>query len=184
MIKENKTRQKILETAARLFSKRGYFGISMDEIAGELGLAKSAIYYHFESKEELFKELMEQALEQLKNELSKAVEKSALPTDYLFNIAKTILDFRIKRPEIALLMSLGVGDDKEQPILQFVSQMYLELIKFIRDLIFGAESFRLFAYKTVSSLSITILSFALSPFLPNRDLKTFVSDFNVVKHVF
>lgn len=165
---EANTRQKIIETAAKLFAKKGYFGVSMEEIAEELGLAKSALYYHFESKEQLFEELMRASLKQLKEELGTAVAKSVFPSDYLFNLIKTLLDFRIKRPEIILLISLGAGNDGKQPVLSFVSGLYLELVKFLRELIGGIDFFRIFTYRTVFSISMTILSFALSPFLPTK----------------
>lgn len=165
---EANTRQKIIETAAKLFAKNGYFGVSMEEIAGELGLTKSALYYHFTGKEQLFEELMRASLKQLKVELRSAAEKSVLPSDYIFNLIKATLDFRVKRPEIILLISLGAGNDGKQPALGFVSDLYLELIKFLRELIGGIDFFRIFTYRTIFSISMTIISFALSPFLPTR----------------
>ena len=50
---EEKTDEKILKTALRLFAKYGYHGTSMRDIAGELGLTKAALYRHFSGKEEI-----------------------------------------------------------------------------------------------------------------------------------
>lgn len=50
---EEKTDEKILKTALRLFAKYGYHGTSMRDIAGELGLTKATLYRHFSGKEEI-----------------------------------------------------------------------------------------------------------------------------------
>ena len=47
------TRQRIAEIALELFATRGYERTSMREIAERLGVTKTALYYHFESKESL-----------------------------------------------------------------------------------------------------------------------------------
>lgn len=47
-------RERILGQAARLFTQRGYQGISMREIAEAVGVSKAGLYYHFKDKEALF----------------------------------------------------------------------------------------------------------------------------------
>lgn len=47
------TRQKIQDTALRLFVERGYEKTSLRDISEELGVTKAALYYHFKSKEEI-----------------------------------------------------------------------------------------------------------------------------------
>src|SRR5712691_6340751 len=50
-------RTRILESAHRVFSQRGYREAKMDEIAEGLGLSKPALYRYYQSKEELFREI-------------------------------------------------------------------------------------------------------------------------------
>jgi len=52
------TRNKILSVANKLFSRFGFHKTSMDEIAKIARKAKGSLYYHFASKEELFKEVV------------------------------------------------------------------------------------------------------------------------------
>ena len=47
------TRQRILDVALDLFTEQGYDGTSLRQIAERLGVTKAAIYYHFESKEDI-----------------------------------------------------------------------------------------------------------------------------------
>jgi AcrR family transcriptional regulator len=50
-------RTRILESAHRVFSQKGYREATMDEIAEGLGLSKPALYRYYPSKEELFREI-------------------------------------------------------------------------------------------------------------------------------
>ena len=52
-------RTRILESAHRVFSQKGYREATMDEIADGLGLSKPALYRYYKSKEELFREILE-----------------------------------------------------------------------------------------------------------------------------
>jgi AcrR family transcriptional regulator len=47
------TRQRILDVALDLFTEQGYDGTSLRQIAEQLGVTKAALYYHFESKEDI-----------------------------------------------------------------------------------------------------------------------------------
>jgi hypothetical protein len=53
------TRERILEVAGELFTDHGYDVTSLREIADRLGFTKAALYYHFQSKEEILKALLE-----------------------------------------------------------------------------------------------------------------------------
>lgn len=47
------TRERILDVALDLFVRKGYAETSLREIAAELGFSKAALYYHFESKQDI-----------------------------------------------------------------------------------------------------------------------------------
>jgi|SRR5580658_1970513 AcrR family transcriptional regulator len=53
------TRERILDVALDLFLDKGYDKTSLREIAEQLGFSKAALYYHFASKEDIFKALHE-----------------------------------------------------------------------------------------------------------------------------
>lgn len=52
------TKEKILDTALIMFAEKGYEGTNMREIAESLGLVKSSLYKHFESKEDIWNNLI------------------------------------------------------------------------------------------------------------------------------
>jgi AcrR family transcriptional regulator len=47
------TRPEILQAAYKLFRRRGFFRVGMDEIADTAGVTKRTLYYHFDSKDAL-----------------------------------------------------------------------------------------------------------------------------------
>jgi AcrR family transcriptional regulator len=52
-------RQKIIDVAESLFTEQGYQAVSIRQIAQACGLSNAALYYHFDSKEALYKEVLE-----------------------------------------------------------------------------------------------------------------------------
>jgi TetR/AcrR family transcriptional regulator, transcriptional repressor for nem operon len=52
------TRSAILDIAERLVQRRGFNGFSYADIAGELGITKAALHYHFSGKSELGEALL------------------------------------------------------------------------------------------------------------------------------
>jgi AcrR family transcriptional regulator len=68
-------KQRILDTAARVFHQKGYRTATLDDVAQELGLTKAALYHYFSSKEDLLSAIYIQALE---NFFAKAYEIGAL----------------------------------------------------------------------------------------------------------
>lgn len=56
---QQQTRDRLLDAAARVFSRQGYYAVSVEEVAAEAGFSKGAVYSNFESKEELFLALID-----------------------------------------------------------------------------------------------------------------------------
>lgn len=54
MTPEHRGREGILDTAARLFSQKGFKGVSIRDIAQACGMTNAALYYHFKNKDDLF----------------------------------------------------------------------------------------------------------------------------------
>jgi len=56
------TREKILESARRLFNRKGYAGVSIEEIMNDAGLTHGGFYRHFTGKDELYAAAVRQFL--------------------------------------------------------------------------------------------------------------------------
>ena len=53
------TRGRLISTARRLFAERGFAATSTEEILGEAGVSRGALYHHFPSKTDLFRATFE-----------------------------------------------------------------------------------------------------------------------------
>ncbi|MCK9291822.1 MAG: TetR/AcrR family transcriptional regulator [Bacteroidales bacterium] len=88
------TKDIIVEVAGRLFSRYGFHKTSMDEIARTARKAKGSLYYHFASKEELFREVIFKEFESFKNQLE------IITTDTRLSAFEKIKHYLLKRMEI------------------------------------------------------------------------------------
>ena len=61
-LKRMATMQRMQVTGLEMFYKNGYYSTSVDDILKELSLSKGAFYYHFDSKEHFFIEIIESLL--------------------------------------------------------------------------------------------------------------------------
>ncbi|WP_067465632.1 TetR family transcriptional regulator [Nocardia amamiensis] len=66
------TSERILAAARILFATRGYRATSMQSIADDVGITKAALYYHFESKDEILRQLTLPMLDELDATLAAA----------------------------------------------------------------------------------------------------------------
>jgi AcrR family transcriptional regulator len=53
------TRERFLAVAAEQFAERGFYGVSIAQVADQLGLTKQALLHHFGSKEKLYGEVLQ-----------------------------------------------------------------------------------------------------------------------------
>ena len=60
-------RKEILDAAMRCFVKKGYHASTIDDISREAGFTKGGIYWHFESKREIFMAIMEEHKRQVRS---------------------------------------------------------------------------------------------------------------------
>jgi len=89
------TRERILDVATDLFIEIGYDKTSLREIAERVGVTKAALYYHFESKEAIFRTLLQPVLD-LQYEVVKLIPEHPSPEDWAGGLA-TLVDWVLPR---------------------------------------------------------------------------------------
>jgi AcrR family transcriptional regulator len=89
------TKDRILQTALGLFARNGFEGARMEKLAAEVGINKASLYFHFKSKEELFRALFQQILLEYQEELRTILnETKTLPVkERLTAIYEKYLDY-------------------------------------------------------------------------------------------
>jgi len=72
-------REQLLAVAKKIFAERGFQSTTMDDIAKEAGFTKPILYQFFQSKTELYKEIVEDIATNMIHSLSKAVNSAEAP---------------------------------------------------------------------------------------------------------
>ena len=76
-MKRAEKRDYLIEVATRLFNQFGYHAVGIDQIIAEAGVAKTTLYRHFKSKDELIVAVLQRVNEQYLSDLRHAVETQA-----------------------------------------------------------------------------------------------------------
>jgi AcrR family transcriptional regulator len=90
---KDEAKAKIVEIAREIFTRFGFKKTTMEEIAIASRKGKSSIYYYFNSKEDVFKAVVEREAEEMREELLTQVLNIEDPIDRL----KAYISFRMKK---------------------------------------------------------------------------------------
>jgi AcrR family transcriptional regulator len=89
-VKETSARERIMETAQRLFYRDGFRAVGIDTIVAEAGVAKMSLYRHFPSKDDLIVAYLEESNRQYWEWLDGAVADIEDPIDKLVGMFEAI----------------------------------------------------------------------------------------------
>lgn len=126
----NKTKNAIFEAAIKVFSSNGYNGATMDDIALKTGVAKGTLYYHFKSKEEIFKYIVKEGMNKIRENVQESVDNEKEVIAKLKALCKVQLDLVYKnRDFFKVIMSQLWGTELRQLELRDIVQKYIMLIE-------------------------------------------------------
>jgi AcrR family transcriptional regulator len=102
---DEKKRQLIAATAARLFATRPFHKVKLDDVAAEAGVGKGTLYVYFKSKEDLYFCLISDAFYQMFEELAAQLDDAGLSaTQTLRRIVAALVKFGFDHPQLFELM--------------------------------------------------------------------------------
>jgi AcrR family transcriptional regulator len=108
-------REKILQTARKLFLKYGYNGISIRAIASKARLTTGAIYFHFHNKKDIYKTICFEAIDILVNKFRVAMKGKENPLQKLVSIFDSYIEFfHEHRDYYNILMEFKAAYDSEK----------------------------------------------------------------------
>ncbi|MCR4615987.1 MAG: TetR/AcrR family transcriptional regulator [Clostridiales bacterium] len=104
----NDTKTKIINAALKLFSEKGYNGTNVRELSNELGLVKSALYKHYESKEAVWEALADSMEAYYSERFGSENNLPPIPdsTDELFNMTVNMVTFTVNDEKIRMTRKL------------------------------------------------------------------------------
>lgn len=98
-------KEKIINVAANLFSQKSYHNVTMDQIAGQVGVAKGTIYLYFDSKENLYLEILEDTYKEIESILEKEIAQSDSAAQKLKKILRLVFTFYLQHIDVLRILS-------------------------------------------------------------------------------
>jgi len=98
---ESDTKYIIFYEAAKLFTEKGYYAVSMREIAEKSNVTKPTIYYYFGSKEDLYKSLIKLGMDEGFDSFKKIAEMDIPVKKKLVKFLKLRFQLSVEHPELS-----------------------------------------------------------------------------------
>lgn len=122
------TRNRILDAALNVFSRKGYHDTKLDEIVAESTTSKGSIYFHFPNKEQLFLALVDQFADLLERRVTEAIAQETGMVRVRTALETVIATFsKYRRPaKILLVQAVGLGapfESKRNDVTDRFAQM-------------------------------------------------------------
>ena len=128
--------ESLLDVAVAVFNERGYDAASMEELAGRLGVTKSAIYHHVPSKVELLRLALDRALDGLFAVTEEPAATTGRAIDRLEHVVRGSVRVLVDElPFVTLLLRVRGNSDVEQAALK----RRREFDRIVTDLVAAAE---------------------------------------------
>jgi AcrR family transcriptional regulator len=110
--------ESVLAAAVELFIERGFDGTSVDDLARRLGVGKSAIYHHVESKDALLGLALDRALAGLEEVAERIRRLDAPAVDRLEQLLRESVRVLVERlPYVTLLLRVRGNSEVERQAL-------------------------------------------------------------------
>lgn len=137
-MKQEDTRQRILDKALELFSAQGYDSVSVGEIAKAVGIKAPSLYNHFPSKQAIFDAIVESTAAQYEadtDQINIHVQNAArdipvfteITADALFEKVRQIFEYSLHNEAISRFRRMMTIEQFRSPELAaFYSRRYVE----------------------------------------------------------
>jgi len=103
--KAKSRKEEIMKAAVNLFSQKSYHDVTMDQLAEEVGVAKGTIYLYFESKENLYLEILEHTYETIESILEKEIAKDDPAPKKLKKALRLIFQFYFQNMDVLRILT-------------------------------------------------------------------------------
>ncbi len=110
-IREEQKRH-IIQSAVRVLARKGLVATKMADIAAEADVSYGLVYHYFSNKEQIFSELLEEALERGTGNLQRALETSGTPWDRLETFVTGALQSFREHPEFLVVLYQALQDEE------------------------------------------------------------------------
>ncbi len=135
------TKERIMTAALKLFSEKGYNGTNVRDLSNELGFVKSALYKHYESKEAVWKALLDNMEAYYSEHFGSGKNPPSLPesTDELLKMTMALVKFTVNDEKIRMMRRILTTEQfRDKRVSDFATKHFLtETQRMFRRIFFG-----------------------------------------------
>lgn len=95
---------KVLNTALRLFTSKGYFNTSMRDITGESAVSTGSVYHYFKDKEGVAAALYQSMIDRMRTELQKIMDTHETAHDQCHEVVSLMFTIAVHEPDVMAFM--------------------------------------------------------------------------------
>ena len=134
------TKAAVFDSAAALFSTRGFDGVSVDDIARDAGVNKAMIYYHFADKLALYRAVLAEGLSRMGATVSAIATSADQPQIKLDRFIEAFVRMTEMRPWMPALMLREIAEGAPRLDADTMSHMRIVVGSFAGILTQGQQS--------------------------------------------
>ncbi len=122
-------KEKIIQSAFQVFTKKGYQTSTMDDIAKEVGVSKAALYQYFNNKKELLNEIVLSYHNMFRDLLRTAVERQGSPNLEEEIQGALLKKYRLHHEMLFEVIAIAAHDEEIKKSLKSEYEKDTELLK-------------------------------------------------------
>ena len=134
------TRAAVFQAAADLFSRRGFEGVTVDDIARAAGVNRAMLYYHFTDKLALYREIVCTTLDHAGARVSAIVSEPSTPTEKLTGFIAGFVALADSHPYFPPLMLREISEGALHFDGEILTRMRTVFVAFARVLAEGQQA--------------------------------------------
>lgn len=123
-------KEKIFDVSVDLFSKFGYDGVSIRQIASEVGIKESSIYNHYKSKEDILNSILEYYIFKMTSDeipLAQANGNLDMGIDYFYKSGLELYKSKLSEPRMMKITRIILVETyHNEKIRNFVKKAIIE----------------------------------------------------------
>ena len=157
----------IVQAALAVFAERGFAAAKLDEIAARAGVSKGAVYLYFETKEDVFRAVVEQAISPNMQAIAAMIAAHPGPFSDLLRAVPERIAAMIEAMPVGGVVKMVIGEARNFPELARVwhDELVGQALGGLTDAIRAAQARgevrsgdpRTFALQVIAPLVVTII---------------------------
>lgn len=127
-------REQLMERSARLFADQGYHPTSVSEVVESLGVGKGVFYWYFDSKEDLFKEILSSAQHDLRRRQQAAIGDEPDPLRRIELGMRASMAWFAENRHLFNLFGFAATEERFRPVLRQNEEVAVaDVVKHLKD---------------------------------------------------